>query len=94
MAVVAGAAHSSGRTSLPSASLPQMQRLLSSLNHTTMHYIKKYDNRWTILNKSNGKSRPLTQKEVEAVLKKFPILRDSRSCAVRAEVIEGIENKP
>jgi hypothetical protein len=59
-----------------------------------MYYIKKYADCWAIHNDDNGKSRPLTEKEVESVQEEYPSLKDPKTCAVYADEIGSLENKP
>ncbi|HEX8607755.1 MAG TPA: hypothetical protein VF679_03865 [Pedobacter sp.] len=59
-----------------------------------MYYIKKYADCWAIHNDDNGKSRPLTEKEVEAVKQELAELKDEKVITVYADQIRTIERKP
>jgi hypothetical protein len=59
-----------------------------------MYYIKKYADCWAIHNDDNGKSRPLTEKEVETVQEEYPTLKDNQVGTVYADQIRSLENKP
>ena len=59
-----------------------------------MYYIKKYADCWAIHNDANGKSRPLTESEVEAVRQEYPSLNDPKTCTVYADEVRSITNKP
>jgi hypothetical protein len=59
-----------------------------------MYYVKKYADCWAIHNDDNGKSRPLTEKEVETVREEYPTLKDNQVCTVYADQIRSLENKP
>jgi hypothetical protein len=59
-----------------------------------MYYIKKYADCWAIRNDDNGKSRPLTEQEVEAVRQEHPALKDRKTCTIYADEIDSLENKP
>jgi len=92
MAVVAGAAHSSA--ALPSAPLPQIQKTFLTIKPYSMYYVKKYADCWAIHNDDNGKSRPLTEAEVQAVQEEYPSLKDPKTCTIYADQIDSLENKP
>jgi hypothetical protein len=94
MAVVADAAHSSGRTSAPECYAATNAKPFIILNYTTMYYIKKYADCWAIHNDDNGKSRPLTEKEVTTVQEEYPTLKDNQVGTVNADQIRSLENKP
>ena len=59
-----------------------------------MYYIKKYADCWAIHNDDNGKSRPLSEKEVTTVQEEYPSLKDPQTCTVYADEIHSLENKP
>jgi hypothetical protein len=59
-----------------------------------MYYFKKYADCWAIHNDDNGKSRRLTEKEMEAVQKEYPTLQDDKTCTVYADHIRSLQNKP
>jgi hypothetical protein len=42
----------------------------------------------------NGKSRPLSEKEVAIVQEQYPSLKDPKTCTVYADEIDSLENKP
>jgi hypothetical protein len=59
-----------------------------------MYYIKKYADCWAIHNDDNGKSRRLSETEVQAVREEYPDLHDPKTCTVYADEIRSIEGKP
>jgi len=59
-----------------------------------MYYIRKYADCWAIHNDDTGKSRPLTEKEVEVVRIEYPDLNDEKVRAVYVDQVEGLDNKP
>jgi hypothetical protein len=59
-----------------------------------MYYIKKYADCWAIHNDDNGKSRRLTETEVQTVQEEYPSLKDPKTCAIYADQIDRLENKP
>jgi len=50
-----------------------------------MYYIRKYADCWAIHNDDNGKSRPLSEKEVVIVQEQYPSLKDPQTCTVYAD---------
>jgi hypothetical protein len=91
MAVVAGQDPS---PSLPRPAGHKYKSLLSPLKYTAMYYIRKYADCWAIHNDDNGKSRPLSEKEVTTVQEEYPSLKDPQTCTVYADEIRSLENKP
>lgn len=59
-----------------------------------MYYVKKYADCWAIHNDNNGKSRPLTEKEVDTVQEEYPTLKDNQVGTFYADHIRSLENKP
>ena len=52
-----------------------------------MYYIKKYADCWAIHNDDNGKSRPLSEEEVQAIQEEYPSLKDPKTCTIYADNI-------
>jgi len=59
-----------------------------------MYYIKKYADCWAVHNDDNGKSRRLSEKEVEVVRQAYPSLKDPKTCTIYADQIASLQNKP
>ncbi len=59
-----------------------------------MYYIKKYADCWAIHNDDNGKSRKLTDKEVEEVKKELSELENPKVRTVFADQIKSLKEKP
>jgi hypothetical protein len=59
-----------------------------------MYYIQKYADCWAIHNDDTGKSRSLTQKEVEAVRLQYPDLNDEKVHTAFVDQIISIDPKP
>lgn len=66
-------------------------------NPLGMYYIRKYSERWAVHNNYNGKSRALTQNEVQQILNEFPNLQNaakSQSVTFFRNRISSIGNLP
>jgi hypothetical protein len=59
-----------------------------------MYYIKKYANCWAIHNDANGKSRKLSEQEVEQAKQEFPELAEAKVATVYSDIVKSIREKP